>query len=33
MHLQKQHDDWLDNFINLQQYVLRYTVEKPNVIM
>ena len=26
MHLQMQRDVWLDNFINLRQYILRYTV-------
>ena len=26
MHLQMQRDIWLDNVINLQQYILRYTV-------
>ena len=29
MHLQMQRDVWLDNVINLQQYILRYTVENP----
>ena len=29
MHLQMQHDVWLDNVINLQQYILRYTVGNP----
>ena len=29
MHLQMQHNVWLDNVINLQQYMLRYTVENP----
>ena len=26
MHLQMQRDIWLDNVINLRQYILRYTV-------
>ena len=26
MHLQMQHDVWLDNVINLRQYILQYTV-------
>ena len=26
MHLQMQRDFWLDNVINLQQYILQYTV-------
>ena len=29
MHLQMQHDVCLDNVINLQQYILRYTVANP----
>ena len=29
MHLQMQHDVWLDNVINLRQYILRYTVGNP----
>ena len=29
MHLQKQRDVWLDNVINLRQYILRYTVGDP----
>ena len=29
MHLQMQRDVWLDNVINLQQYILRYTVGNP----
>ena len=29
MHLQKQRDVWLDKVINLQQYILRYTVANP----
>ena len=29
MHLQMQRDVWLDNFINLRQYFLRYTVGNP----
>ena len=38
MHLQMQRDVWLDNVINLRQYILRYTVRriycrKPDVIM
>ena len=35
MHLQMQHNVWLDNVINLRQYILRYTVGNstslPNV--
>ena len=27
MHLQMQRDAWLDNVINLRQYILQYTVE------
>ena len=29
MHLQMQRDVWLDNAINLRQYILRYTVGNP----
>ena len=29
MHLQMQLDVWLDNVINLRQYILRYTVANP----
>ena len=29
MHMQMQRDVWLDNVINFQQYILRYTVENP----
>ena len=29
MHLQMQRDFWLDNVLNLQQYILRYTVANP----
>ena len=29
MHLQMQRDVWLDNVINLRQYILRYTVGNP----
>ena len=29
MHLQMQRDVWLDNIINLRQYILRYTVKNP----
>ena len=29
MHLQMQRDVWLDNVINLQQYILRYIVANP----
>ena len=29
MHLQMQRDIWLDNVINLQQYILWYTVANP----
>ena len=29
MHLQMQRDIWLDNVINLRQYILRYTVSNP----
>ena len=29
MHLQMQRDVWLDNVINLQQYILRYTAWNP----
>ena len=29
MHLQIQRDIWLDNVINLRQYILRYTVGNP----
>ena len=29
MHLQMQHDVWLDNVINLRQYILQYTVGNP----
>ena len=29
MHLQMQRDVWLDNVINLRQFILRYTVENP----
>ena len=29
MHLQMQPDVWLDNVINLWQYILRYTVGNP----
>ena len=29
MHLQKQRDVWLDNVINLRQYILRFTVANP----
>ena len=29
MHLQMQRDVWLDNVINLRQYILRYTVANP----
>ena len=29
MHLQMQRDVWLDNVINLRQYILRYTVVNP----
>ena len=29
MHLQMQRDVWLDNVINLLQYILRYTVANP----
>ena len=32
MHMQMQRDVWLDNAINLRQYILRYC-RKPNVIM
>ena len=29
MHLQTQRDVWLDNVINLRQYILRYSVGNP----
>ena len=29
MHLQIQREIWLDNVINLRQYILRYTVANP----
>ena len=29
MHLQMQRDVWLDNVINLRQYILQYTVGNP----
>ena len=29
MHLQMQHDVWLDNVKILRQYILRYTVGNP----
>ena len=29
MHLQMQRDVWLDNVINLRQYILRYTAGNP----
>ena len=29
MHLQMQRDVWLDNVVNLLQYILRYTVGNP----
>ena len=29
MHLQMQRDVWLDNNINSQEYILRYTVANP----
>ena len=29
MHLQIHRDVWLDNLINLRQYILRYTVGNP----
>ena len=29
MHLQMQRDVWLDNVINLRQYILLYTVGNP----
>ena len=29
MHLQMQRDVWLDNVINLRQYILRFTVGNP----
>ena len=29
MHSQMQRDVWLDNVINLRQYILRYTVWNP----
>ena len=29
MHLQMQRNVWLDNVINLRQYILRYTVANP----
>ena len=29
MHLQMQRNVWLDNVINLQQYILQYTVANP----
>ena len=29
MHLQMQHNVWLDNIINSRQYILRYTVGNP----
>ena len=29
MHLQMQHDVWLDNVINLRLYILQYTVGNP----
>ena len=29
MHLQMQRDVWLNNVINLRQYILRYTVGTP----
>ena len=29
MHLQMKHDVWLDNVINLRQYILWYTVGNP----
>ena len=29
MHLQMQRNVWLDNVINLRQYILRYTVGNP----
>ena len=32
MHLQMQRDIWLDNVINLRQYILRYTVANPTSI-
>ena len=32
MHLQKQHNVWLDNYINLQQYILQNICRKLNVI-
>ena len=30
MHLQMQRDVWLDNVINLRQYILRYTSPNEN---
>ena len=29
MHMQMQRDVWLDNIINLRQYILQYTLENP----
>ena len=29
MHLQMQHDIWVNNVINLRRYILRYTVGNP----
>ena len=29
MHMRMQRDVWLDNIINLRQYILRYTVGNP----
>ena len=29
MLLKMQHDVWLDNVVNLRQYILRYTVANP----
>ena len=31
MHLQMRRDVWLDNDINLRQYILRYTVGNPTL--
>ena len=33
MHLQMQRDVWLDNVINLRQYILRYTVGNPTSLV
>ena len=32
MHLQMQRGVWLDNLINLQQYILRYTVANQTAL-